>query len=331
VVIVAKIPKNNNQDKETYQLELLAEVASLYYEQDLTQKEIGDKLFISRSRVSRLLTAAKKRGVVTIAIHHAGERSFELERMLERKYRLDKAYVLNSNNLSYSDVLRLMGIFAAKYINNQVKNNHVIGITWGKSVSHTIAALNPNPSLKLEVVQAIGGTLVQNPIINIPSLLQTFMSKFDATAIYLNAPLYVDDPQTCVQLKAEPAIAYALEKARNADIILTGIGEASEETFQYMWFGFDINKELNQLLKAGVSGSICAQTYDINGTPVSSVFNSHVMGITLEELKTAKKVVAVSGGRRKAEAVLGALRGGYIDVLVTDSQCVNEMVRFDKN
>ena len=55
------------------------------------------------------------------------------------------------------------------------------------------------------------------------------------------------------------------------------------------------------------------------------------MGITLEELKTAKKVVAVSGGRRKAEAVLGALRGGYIDVLVTDSQCVNEMVRFDKN
>ena len=98
-----------------------------------------------------------------------------------------------------------------------------------------------------------------------------------------------------------------------------------------MWFGFDIKKELNQLLKAGVVGSSCAQTYDITGTPVSNGYSSHVMGVALEELKTAKKVVAVSGGRRKAEAVHGALRGGYIVVLVTDSLCVNEMVRFDKN
>ena len=322
--------KNNNQLKDTYQLELLAEVASLYYEQNLTQKEIGDRLFISRSRVSRLLSAAREKGVVTISIHHIGERSFEMERMLERKYRLDKAYVLNSSNLSYSDVLRLMGIFAAKYINQQFKNNHVIGITWGKSVSQTVTALAPNPALKLEVVQVIGGTVVQNPVINVPALIQTFLNKFDARAIYLNAPLYVDDAQMGEHLKAEPLIAFALNKARNADIILTGIGEAHEDTFKYMWYGFDIRKELNQLLEAGVVGSICAQTYDINGTPVSSGFNSHVIAVTLDELKTAKKVVAVSGGIRKAAAILGALRGGYVDVLVTDSQCVNEMVKLDK-
>jgi DNA-binding transcriptional regulator LsrR (DeoR family) len=31
-------------------------------------------------------------------------------------------------------------------------------------------------------------------------------------------------------------------------------------------------------------------------------------------------VIAVAGTREKASAILGALRGGYVDVLVTDDQ-----------
>ena len=96
-----------------------------------------------------------------------------------------------------------------------------------------------------------------------------------------------------------------------------------------MWSGFDVKNELSELIEAGVVGSICAQTYDINGNPLSRGFNSHMIGITLDELKVAKNVIAVSGGKRKAAAVLGALRGGYVDVLVTDSQCVNEILKLE--
>lgn len=49
---------------------LLAKVASLYYEQDLTQAEIAKRLNISRPQVSRLLAEGRQEGVVKITIHY---------------------------------------------------------------------------------------------------------------------------------------------------------------------------------------------------------------------------------------------------------------------
>ncbi|MCJ7694657.1 MAG: sugar-binding transcriptional regulator [Anaerolineaceae bacterium] len=318
------------EQKKIRQLELLAEVASMYYEQELSQNEIADKFYISRSRVSRLLTMAKEKGIVTFKIHHTGERSFELEQMLKRKYHLDEAFVLNSNSFDYSHILHLMGVFAARYINNQLRQGQIIGISWGKSIAQTIEALKPDRNLKLETVQIIGGTLVQNPVIDIPALTHLMVDKFNATGIYLNAPLYMDNLEACCRLKEQPAIAFALNKARNADMIITGIGEVSEETFSYLLSGFDNSSELDLLCEKGAVGFICAQAFDINGEACYPEFNQSIVGVSLDELKNAKNVVAVSGGKRKGAAVLGALRGGYVKVLVTDLQCVQEVVRLDK-
>ena len=318
------------EQKKIRQLELLAEVASLYYEQEFSQNEIAEKFYISRSRVSRLLAMAKEKGIVTFKIRHTGERSYELEQLLKRKYKLDEAFVLNSNNFDYTQVLHLMGVFAARYINSQLKKGQTIGISWGKSIAQTIEALKPNRSLELETVQIIGGTLVQNPVIDIAALTHLMIEKFNAKGIYLNAPLYMNNLEACCKLKEQPAIAFALNKARNADMIITGIGEISKETFSYMWSGFGNDDELDVLLEKGAAGFMCAQAFDINGNACYPEFNRNVVGVTLDELKDAKNVVAVSGGKRKGAAVLGALRGGYMKVLVTDQQCVQEVVKLER-
>jgi deoxyribonucleoside regulator len=49
--------------------DLLARVASLYYEYDYSQQQIGEMLTISRSNISRLLKEAKQKGLVEIRIH----------------------------------------------------------------------------------------------------------------------------------------------------------------------------------------------------------------------------------------------------------------------
>lgn len=317
--------------KKVRQLELLAEVASLYYEHNFTQDEIAEKFYISRSRVSRLLTMAKEKGIVTFSVHHTGERCYELEQMLKRKYSLKEVIILNSNTFTYTQVLQLMGVFGAQYINKQMKRNQVIGISWGKSIAATIEALKPDPALNLEVVQIIGGTLVQKPVIDVAALTHKMIEKFNATGIYLNAPLYMDDAEACCNLKEQPAISFALNKARNADMIITGIGEVCQETFEYMWSGVENKQELTLLQQKGAVGFISAQAYNIKGEICYPEFNSKVIGLTLDELRKAKQVVAVSGGKRKGSSVLGAVRGGYVDVLVTDFQCVSEMVRLEKS
>lgn len=318
------------EKKKNDQIHMLAEIASLYYEQDFTQEEIAEKFYISRSRVSRLLNDAKAKGVVTITVHHSSDRCNELEQMLKRNYRLKEAIVLNSKNYTYPQVLELMGVLAAEYVNKELKKNQVIGISWGRSVAATIEALQSDRLLCPEIVQIIGGVLVQKPLIDVSALTNKMIGKFNGTGIYLNAPLYMEDVEAAFHLKQQAAIFYALNKARNADMIITGIGEVCAETFDYMWTGFNNRAELNSLQPNGAAGFMCAQTYNSQGEICCEEFNRKVVGLTLDELRKSKQVVAVSGSKRKAPAVLGALRGGFIDVLITDFQCISEVVRLEK-
>jgi DNA-binding transcriptional regulator LsrR (DeoR family) len=316
--------------RKSQQLELLAEVCSLYYEQEMTQAEIADKLFISRSRVSRLITTAREEGVVSFNIRHFGERCYEFEQMFKRKYHLDDIFVLNSDGHDESQMRVIMGERAADYINRLLKPRQTVGISWGKSIEQMVSALKPAPYLNLEVVQVIGGALMQNPIINIPRLLGAMVEKFGATGFPLNAPLLLDSPEACRLIKQQPAIAFALDKARKADLILTGIGGVNKDTLSYLWSGIDTDREFKPLSEHGAVGFLCAQAFDIHGTACYPEFNQRIVSLTLDELKHSKKVISISGGVRKGAAVLGALRTGIINVLVTDLACVREIIRLEK-
>ncbi len=316
--------------RKAQRLEMLAEVCSLYYEQEMTQAEIAEKFFISRSRVSRLLTMAREQGIISFNIRHFGERCFEFEQMFKRKYHLEEIFILNSDGHDETQMLTLMGQMAATYINKQLKPRQTVGISWGKSIAQTIAALKPAPYLNLEVVQVIGGILVQNPVINIPRILGTMVEKYGATGIALNAPLLMDSPEACQLIKQQPAIAFALDKARKADLIMTGVGGVNKDTLSYLWSGIDTDREFEPLRERGAVGFMCSQAFDIQGKSCFPEFNQRVVGLTLEELRQAKKVVSVSGGVRKGAAMLGALRTGIINVLVTDLACVREIIRLEK-
>ncbi len=43
-----------------------------------------------------------------------------------------------------------------------------------------------------------------------------------------------------------------------------------------------------------------------------------------------ERVVGVAGGEAKAEAILGALRGGYVNVLVTDDATARKVLALDQ-
>jgi DNA-binding transcriptional regulator LsrR (DeoR family) len=67
-----------------------------------------------------------------------------------------------------------------------------------------------------------------------------------------------------------------------------------------------------------VVGDICARHYDAFGNELDIDLNHRVVGIELEALHNIPHVIGVAGGEAKAEAILGALRGEHVNVLVTD-------------
>ena len=317
---------NSNQaieQKKIAYLELLAEVASMYYEQQLTQAEIADQLFISRSRISRLIAAAHKEGIISIKVHHFGERAYELEDLLKRAYNLKEVIVVNNLEKTNIETLNQMAAFGARYIDSQIDEVKIIGVSWGRSLAATIEALKGSSASGREIVQIIGGTLNQSSGVDLASLTQKLIAKYNATGIYMNAPLFVNDAKVADELRQQLCIRHALEKARSADLIITGIGAVREEAIPYLWAGYEKLDEYRDLKECGAEGFICAQFYDIQGREVYTEVNDKVIGIRLKELRDVKQVMAIAAGSDKAAAVLGGLRGGYFNVLITDQSCID--------
>ena len=77
-------------------------------------------------------------------------------------------------------------------------------------------------------------------------------------------------------------------------------------------------RELAELRELGAVGDICLRYFDAGGAPVASALDARVIGIDLERLRRPKRAVALAGGPRKSAAILGALRGRFVNVLITD-------------
>ena len=298
-------------------LGLLVEVAKLYYEEGLTQLEIGRQLQSSRSTVSRLLKEARDKGVVTITIDYKWVRDSALERDLARTFGLTRAYVLRADGRSEDEMIDGLGYLAARSLEEAVRSGLVLGVSYGRSVAAAVRHVAPRPVKDLTVLQIIGALGSGNPLQDGPDLARQLANKYGASYRYLHAPLMVESAETRDRLLQEPLVGALLRTAQKADVVLTGVGSLSGDA-SGLFAGYLRQRDLEHLRGAGATGHICAQFFGPDGRPVAENVNERAVTIGLDALKNIETVITVAGGAAKVEALRGALRGGYMGVLVTD-------------
>jgi deoxyribonucleoside regulator len=306
--------------------DLLAQVASLYYEDGLTQAEVARRVDASRSTVSRLLQEARETGIVEITIHYPWKSDPELEHLLETQFHLGKALVLDGRGRPYAEVLRGLGVLAARYLDGVLDQDSYLGISWGTAVHSTVQALRPKHRLPVTVVQMIGAVGTGDPLIDGPDLAHFLANVYGGEYRYLHAPLIVENGQVRHALLQEPRIRETLAIARCVDIALVGIGSLVPEVSSLLRAGYLDREALAQLRAQGAVGDICARHYDSHGQVMDIELNRRIVGIELKDLQDIKQVIGVAGGEAKAEAILGALCGGHINVLVTDDGAARKVL-----
>jgi len=297
---------------------LLVEVAKLYYEDGFNQAQIGQQLQMSRSTVSRLLKGARDKGVVKITIDYKWVRDSALERDLGGAFGLEQVRVLRADGRSEDEMIDGLGYLAAHYLDSVVCSGLVLGVSYGRSVAATIRHVTPRHTEDVAVLQIIGALGSGNPLQDGPDLARQLANKYAASYRYLHAPLLVESVETRDRLLQEPLVKDLLQTAREADVVLTGVGPLTADASGLIFRGYLGKADLEKLKKAGSSGHICAQFYDPDGQPVAAGVNERAITIGLDALRKIEKVVVVAGGVEKVRALGGALRGGYVDVLVTD-------------
>ncbi|MFW5705213.1 MAG: sugar-binding domain-containing protein [Nanoarchaeota archaeon] len=128
----------------------------------------------------------------------------------------------------------------------------------------------------------------------------------------------VDNQKVWQALMKNDETQKLLEKAKKVDIALVGIG-APIGSSNLVETGYFEKKQIKEMQEQGVAGDICSRFFDEQGQISDIEINKRTIGIKLDDLKNINEVIGVAGGEEKVSSILGALKGDFIDVLITDS------------
>jgi DNA-binding transcriptional regulator LsrR (DeoR family) len=311
--------------------ELLANVAELYYKQEKTQAQIARLIGVSRSSISRLLTEARELGIVEIQINYPVHRQRQLETLVRDRFGLKAVHVLHTRTIPPEQRLNQIGRLAASYLETLFRSELILGLSWGTAVFETVQALRPFSLPEMQVVQFIGAIGRGNRLIDGPELARQVAETVGAQYHYLHAPLIVASTEACQSFLAERAIADVLELARQANVALVGIGSVDPTVSSLIRAGYLTEAQMHDIESEGAVGDICARHFDIDGNILDLDINHRVVGISPHGLRNIPEVIGVAGGPVKAPAILGALRGRLINVLVTDDVTAQKVLELDSN
>lgn len=311
--------------------DLLARVASMYYERDMDQRAIARELGMSRSNVSRLLKEARERGIVRVRIQWPLHRDHDLERRLRATFGLAEAIILAGRDMDEGETRTRVGQLAAQYLDSVLKPDTILGVSWGRAIHELVRAFEGKARPGVTVVQMMGGLGSANPSVDGMDLARRLADAIGGSYYYLQAPLVVRDPALRNALLQEASIATTLDLARQAQVALIGIGAVERAQTSLLRAGYIDAEALEQIRHEGGVGEICGRFFDIHGRICRASVDDRVMGIELESLKQKGLVIAVVSGDGKAEAVLGTLRGRYIHTLVTDERCASRVLELNSD
>ncbi|KZB93484.1 RNA polymerase subunit sigma-70 [Bacillus sp. VT 712] len=301
---------------ESDKLTKAIEAAKMYYLFDYNQNEIAKKLGVSRPTVSRLLQQAKSEGIVQIKIIDSTIDVKELSAQLEQTFKLKKAIVASIPHEDRNLVKEGLGEAAADYLDKIVKDEDIIGVTWGTTLYHVGMKLKNKRVKDVKVVQLKGGVSHSETNTYASEILHLFGNAYSTVPLYLPLPAIVDHVVVKQAMEADRHIKGILELGKKANIAIFTTGPIKTDSLLFQ-LGYFTEEDLKQLDPHAV-GDICSRFFDENGCICNPSLNERTLGLDLEELKQKEHSILVAGGAHKVKGIYGAIKGGYVNTLVTD-------------
>jgi DNA-binding transcriptional regulator LsrR (DeoR family) len=277
--------------------------------------------------VSRLLAEGRQAGIIEIIVHHPTAKSASLEQELLERFALKEIKIFPSGHLGYTQLAERLGVLAARHMEERLNDGMILGISWNTGVYQVVNALRAARQKKVTVVQLTGAVGSINPLIDGPDLTRWLAQTLGGHYKYLPAPLLVESPATREALLQDRSIRESLALLDQMDMALIGIGSLSPALSSLLLAGYITETELREIIRQGGVGDICSYHYDLHGNILPLELHQRLIGVSLETLKKTPFVIGVGGGIDKASAVLGALRLGVIDCLVTDEIAARAVIK----
>ncbi len=307
---------------------MMLRVCDLYYNRDISQSDIAKLMGISRPTVAKLLQSAKQKEIVKIIICDPQERGHsELERRLENLYKLQEVIVVDTvDEERQRDAL---GKAAAAYLKSVMQDGFVVGVAMGTTLRY-IAPYATQQFRDLTFVPMIGGSGDIDLDLHANHVVELLSKAYGGESMHLYVPAMVSRVQTKRELLKEESVRRVTDQYDHLDVALMGIG-IGRESSTVLSSGYYTEEMRDSVRASGACGDICMQLYDREGDLDVVEYNKYVIGISPTKLKQVPYAIGIAGGVHKAEAIRGAIRGRFINVLVTDQKCAEVLCQLAEN
>ena len=196
----------------------------------------------------------------------------------------------------------------------------------GSTLYYMINAMKPTKK-DVTIVPLVGGQGSMANDLHSNSLAHVMAHRLSGQAIPLLAPARVANRHLLQGLLKEESITSVLTYGNHLDIAIVGIGYPNEDESSIMATGYYKEHEVEELLSKKVVGEVNMQFYDIEGKTAPYKAYNNVVGVNIQKLRKVPLSIGIGGGTKKANAIKGAIAGKYINVLITDVSCAQELLK----
>ncbi|KQN48396.1 transcriptional regulator [Rouxiella silvae] len=283
-------------------------VAKLHYESDMSQVEIARKLDVSTATISRLLNKARAAGIVRIEV--IGLSSPEnMTADLVQRLGLKHAYVVDAPPNNVLDALRTP--LASLLSQAGLSAGSVLGIGWGRAVREvTLAGL---PRLPGVLTVALNGGMQQAaPHFQITEFVRRAAEQMEGTPYFLHAP-YISSPELREAFLRDRSVQEIISLWDRLDVAIVGVGLTHEPKPSESSTATPGEQALSH-----ATGDVLRHYITEAGEILHWEGEERMIAASVEQLRRTPLTIGVAATPEKAAAIIGAVRSGMINSLVTD-------------
>ena len=297
-------------------LKTISKVAQLYYIENYMQKEIAEKLSISRVAVSRMLTKAKSMKLVDISIKTLKDTYHDLELKIEKKFMLKECIVVSTFEKQINTFIEIAK-YLSEVLDRIVIDNDYIGVSWGYSlgiISENIELAKKN---NIKVIPIIGGLGVIEEGVNSNVIAKNFAHCFGGVSYIINSPAVLESVEAKQVMENDENSRIIFEFSKNLNLAIVGASDLGPESSLYKFSNYK-KEDFEYLASIGVVGVVNLSPIDKDGNIVPNEVLDRTIALSFDKLKNIRNVILIAAGNRKKEVIEAALKSKYITILITD-------------
>jgi deoxyribonucleoside regulator len=307
-------------------------VLKYYYDDNLTQLQIAQKLNISRIAVSRLLTKARKEELIQFKIIYPknffNPRAENLEKEFLEKYNL-KECIIAKTQKDLTETLKELSNQLSQLFDRIVENGTLIGVGWGTTLETISRYIEVREKKDIRVTPLIGGYGKFSEGAHSNNIARIIAEKFNGTSYVINIPASFDTKEIKESILADSTAKEIFKRTKMVDQAVLCMSDLSKASSLYDKGQLN-DEDINYLHKLGVIGDINYIFVDKNGNFVPNEVSdrtTNIFPITL--MKSVNNVIGIAVSARKAIILHAVLKAGLINILLTDSEAANKIMELE--